>query len=808
MKQIYITLLQIILVAQVFGQNVFFINGKVHKVSGEPISHVSMMIKGTRFVSITNDKGEYSFPRVPQGNYELYVSSVEINPKTLPINVNKNYLDLHIHVGIKGEVSLDEVKVTRNTVKREIETSGFAVNVVETKEAALRNMQTNELLDRTVGVRVRQNGGLGSDVQYNLNGMSGRSIGIFIDGIEISTYGSSFNLNSIPPAMIEHIEVYKGVLPAHLSGDLMGGAVNVVLKKGFSQNNLTAALSYGSFNTFQSDVSGQYRNEKNGLTFRAAAFLTKTDNSYKIWGKFARNTLPDLTMEPVVAKRFWDAYQSYGGRFEIGYTDVKWADQFFLGYNGSDTYKEIQHGQTMGKPYMGRSAEYQGHVFSLNYNKKDLIFEGLQFSVNANYSNRETYIQDTVSWVYNWSGDKMIGFHGNPIKTREGAQQGEPTMNRINREIVTTRSNLGYAFSSNHNVSLNHVFNTVNRDDNDALKLTAGKEFRSDSDLGKHVLALNYEAQWMGSSLKSNVFAKLYRQKATHWAPGYRIENGTPLFFRQVTQNNKSVIGYGVALSYALRPNVVLIGSTERAVRMPSESEIFGSADENTLANLGLNPEVSDNFNLGFKLGSFDVAAHKFSFSGNGFWRNMNDRIMRKASEGRNDELPEASPFVNIGIAQAAGFEGEIAYIYNNNLNVNLNFSKFKSLYKQKYDPATGGVLDKYNKQLPNEPFFTVNTSAQYSFNNVLQKNSSMNVYYNAGFVEAFYIGWLGIEQELTPRQFYNDLGISYRFPNRRIVASLDAKNIFNAEIYDNFAVQKPGRAFYFKINYTINKFK
>ncbi|VTP86645.1 TonB-dependent receptor plug domain-containing protein [Sphingobacterium daejeonense] len=74
---------------------------------------------------------------------------------------------------------------------------------------------------------------------------TGRSVGIFIDGIEISTYGSSFNLNNIPPAMIERIEVYKGVLPAHLTGDLLGGAINIVLKKGTSTNNLSASISYG-----------------------------------------------------------------------------------------------------------------------------------------------------------------------------------------------------------------------------------------------------------------------------------------------------------------------------------------------------------------------------------------------------------------------------------------------------------------------------------------------------------------------------------------------------------------------------------
>jgi outer membrane cobalamin receptor len=128
------------------------------------------------------------------------------------------------------------------------------------------------MLDRTVGIRVRQNGGLGSAVNYNLNGMSGNSVRIFIDGISISTYGESFSLNSIPPALIERIEVYKGVIPAHLADDALGGAINVILKKG-GMNNLSASVSYGSFNTFQTNFNASFREEKTGFTVKALAFI-------------------------------------------------------------------------------------------------------------------------------------------------------------------------------------------------------------------------------------------------------------------------------------------------------------------------------------------------------------------------------------------------------------------------------------------------------------------------------------------------------------------------------------------------------
>jgi outer membrane cobalamin receptor len=158
------------------------------------------------------------------------VSSVEIETRSIKINVNQAHTEIPVVVKHQS-LDLAEVNVVQKTEKREIETSGFAVNIIETKDIAQRNVQTNEMLDRTVGIRVRQNGGLGSAVNYNLNGMSGNSVRIFIDGISISTYGESFSLNSIPPALIERIEVYKGVIPAHLADDALGGAINVILKK-------------------------------------------------------------------------------------------------------------------------------------------------------------------------------------------------------------------------------------------------------------------------------------------------------------------------------------------------------------------------------------------------------------------------------------------------------------------------------------------------------------------------------------------------------------------------------------------------
>ncbi|GEM67007.1 TonB-dependent receptor [Sphingobacterium mizutaii NBRC 14946 = DSM 11724] len=805
MKQFYLSTLFLFICFVGFAQN-STITGKVHLLDGTPVSKATVRIEGTPIVCVSDDEGLYKLDQVPYGKQTILVTSIEIKSKRLPIEVNKPSYDLHIHIDPRGEISLDEVRVQGNSVKREIETKGFAVNVIETKEASTRNIQTNELLDRTVGVRVRQSGGLGSEVQYNLNGMTGRSVGIFIDGIEISTYGSSFNLNNIPPSMIDRIEVYKGVLPAHLTGDLLGGAINIVLKKGTSSNNLSASVSYGSFNTTQSDISGLYRNSKTGFTTRVSGSFLNSDNDYEIWGKFSKYIEPNgVVRRNYRTKRFFDGYRALSGRFEFGFTDVKWADAFFLGYNISDSHKEIQHGQTMGTPYMGRTSDATANVLSLTYNKKNLFVPGLSLNTNAVHSFRSTNILDTIPWAYNWDGQIRLDLNGDPIRRLDGAQQGKPAMTDIDRQVTNIRTNLSYDILSGHRFSVNHVFYTVDRKDKNLLIKDGNTGINSSNDLAKNVVSFNYEAQTFSNKLTTNLFYKIYQQSIASKTFTGVIENGQTKIVENVNKDNRVNYGYGLAASYKLFNRLILLASGERAVRMPVDVETFGSPEDNVLANPGISPEISDNYNAGFRLGTYDFGDHRFSIGTNVFWRNTKDRIMPRANELINSQEIELTQYINLGLSQSLGFEGELTYAHKDKLTLLFNFSKFNSLFKQQFDPTSGQQMTYYNKQIPNEPFYTMNGNVHYRLDNIIQKSSQLNLFYNIGYVAPFSTVWPESDWFVTPAQYAQNLGVSYVFPSKKIILALDVKNVFNAELYDNFGVQKPGRGFYLKLNYSIN---
>ncbi|MCC4212058.1 TonB-dependent receptor [Leeuwenhoekiella parthenopeia] len=783
----------------------FNLSGVVKDANGYLVPQAQIKLSGSGISkeTQTNDAAVYSFRDLPSGTYNLEILSGDFIGFDQVVIKNAN-LRHDIQLDNAGDYELDAVAIRAESIKTKMEKQGFAVNVVNTEEAAQRNIQTNELLNTTVGVKIRQNGGLGSNVEYSLNGLSGSAVRIFIDGIPISTFGSAFNLNSIPPSMIQQIEVYKGVVPGHLSDDALGGAINIVLDKS-AATNLNASVSYGSFNTFQASVNGLYRFDKSGFTVKASGFHNYSDNDYEVSGRSIVVTGLGGVQTPITARRFNDAYRSTGGIVQIGYTDVSWADQFYVGFTGSDDYKEVQHGAFMTiMPYKGRFYESDVALANLSYQKSDLFAEGLDVTVNGYYGSRNRQLNDTVAAAYSWNGERAIDFRGDEYEYTWGSQQeGGPTLLKISRNVASVRSGISYAFNDAHKVLFNHVYSSIDREDSDALRPLLENTFVGTRDLHKNILSLTYEVNAFNDRLKASLFGKYYQQKTISKDPELVTNDaGNRVIVDEVVSSNKKFEGYGFAASYGITPKVFVLASAEKAIRLPNETEIFGNDGDNVVANSGINPEQSNNYNLGFRLGAFDFNWHQLTLSANFFTRNIKDRIGLpiETSLNVNDEL---IVYVNQGSGTSKGFDAQLNYNFNDKLSANFNISKFDLKIENRGTEVA----------VPNTPFLTMNGNLRYSLKNLLQKQSRLDLFYTLYYTDEFsYLvpqgsNTVGDEFFKVPEQLAQDLGLSYFFPDKCFVLSFDVKNIFDRPVYDNLSVQKPGRAFYLKLNYSINSF-
>ena len=114
---------------------------------------------------------------------------------------------------MKDSVMLDNVTITGKSKTQRLREGALAVNAIDIRSMISSINSLNGLVDRTAGVKVREEGGVGSDFDLSINGMSGNSVRYFLDGVPLDTKGSGVTLANLPVNLIDHIEIYKGVVP-------------------------------------------------------------------------------------------------------------------------------------------------------------------------------------------------------------------------------------------------------------------------------------------------------------------------------------------------------------------------------------------------------------------------------------------------------------------------------------------------------------------------------------------------------------------------------------------------------------------
>lgn len=697
--------------------------------------------------------------------------------------------------------NIEQVTLSKaEAIKTEIEKEGYAVNVIETKELSLRNIQTNELLDRSAGVRIRQNGGLGSHTHYNINGMTGNAVRIFIDGVPASNYGQSFSLNSIPPSLIDRIEVYKGVVPGHISEDSLGGAINIILKKQ-NKDIVNASYSFGSFNTHQANVNASHRTDK-GMFVDISAFYNYSDNDYEVWGDqiVFVDYLGRLTRNNK-AKRFHDKFRSYGSKIEVGWAGVKWADRFSIGGIFSDDYKEIQHGVTMQRVFGDRHTRRNANVATLNYRKNNLFTEGLSLKVDASYSHQKAQAIDSVGIMYDWRG-AIRNPDGTPVRYTSGAELGSRKTEEVNtNKSLAVRANLGYQINENNSVFVNYLFNNFDRGISDEYLPLGLQKLQNTRDLQKNITTVTFENLAFSRRLRTNIFYKHYQQKVTSNEP-YQVNSvPTPTYDVRKIEKIEKYNGYGATVSYALTSKLYLMSSAEKAIRFPNENEIFGNVS-NLVNPSNVHAEESLNANIGINLTNLNIGKHNIKANVSLFYRDTKGMIRQAETPGNSG----TTYYENLEDVMTKGVDAEINYSYDNRLNFSLTASRFDVLFNTEFNNKGERYLY-YKQQIRNEPSFKFNAGISYFFDNFILKNAKAGFNYHIHYVNQFQRNWSNVGRtnlEIIPTQFANDAGFIFTFPNKKITIGIDAKNIFNRQLYDNFGLQKPGRAFYGKLTYNI----
>lgn len=251
------------------------LSGKVISKDKEAVPYATVRLKETAYGCTANEEGMY-FLYAPPGKYTLVVSAVGYEAVERQVTLTRERQKMHVTLR-DLQISLDEVVVMGNEVGR-VNRSAFNAVAVDARALQNSTKTLSDALAKVPGLKLRESGGVGSDMSMMLDGFSGKHIKVFIDGVPQEGVGESFGLNNIPVNFADRIEVYKGVVPVGFGTDALGGVINIVTGKHPKGWSLDASYSYGSFNTHRSYANFSYTSGK-GLMFEVNAFQNYSETT-------------------------------------------------------------------------------------------------------------------------------------------------------------------------------------------------------------------------------------------------------------------------------------------------------------------------------------------------------------------------------------------------------------------------------------------------------------------------------------------------------------------------------------------------
>lgn len=731
----------------------------------------------------TGADGSYSLVIDRSGTYILRVSYMGYETaeyRDFRIEGGRTY-GLDFSLEPSGE-ALSGAVIKGTSEARTIERLPYNVSAMETGKLKNTTMDLSQVIGKMSGVRIRESGGLGSEVNVSLNGFSGRHVKIFIDGVPMEGMNSAFGLNNIPAGMAKRIEVYKGVVPVELGGDALGGAINIVTDESM-RTRVSASYSYGSFNTHKSNVYAEHTTS-NGFYASLNLYQNYSDNDYKVDVRILDLDTQVYKDGTVRVRRFHGQYHNEAAVLKLGVLDKPFADRLTVGFIGGYEYQQVQNASSMDFVFGQRYNTSSTLTPSLSYVKRFDVLEGLRVSLTGNYNFGKSFSADTAARTYNWYGEYM-----------EKKQKGELSYRKYHYRDRNGAANLRMTLTParGHSVSFSSTFTSFSRVGYDEVEPKESDSYPRNS--LKNVSGLSYRYDWK-DRLNVSAFAKNY----LNYLEAYIDPEGGANYSHY--RSTMSYWGAGSALTWFAGKRMQVKASYEHSYRLPTSKELFGSGDGIEVGSATLKPESSDNFNLGFSADIVDLKDHSLTGSVNLQYRDVKDYIRRTISQTNGTATSS-----NEGKVRSIGADVDLRYRFRDVFYVGGNFSWFDMRNMSRYKPGTNVESTIYKDRIPNQPYMYGNADAGVNVRNLFRKGSLLNVHYMFNYIHKFYFDWPGYNGRSIPTQLTHDILVSCSFGGRHdFTVSLEARNILDERLFDNYNLQKPGRSFSVKLTYDFSR--
>ena len=717
---------------------------KVTDEKGNALAGVNVHILNTDFFSQSDDAGQFRFPNLPKGLYNLEISAVGFARIEKQVNIPlSGTLNFSM---VSSATQLDVVVVTAEKKEANIQLVPVSISAFSSREISDYRLWASKDLKGVVSNLYAADPGDGRNV-ISIRGITSTSydpaVVTYIDGVP------QFTLDTYIPQLfdVDHIDVLKGPQGTLYGRNAMGGVINIVTKKPDNEIHASLEASLGNYGlqryTFQLNaplISGKLFLGAAGLYEGSNGFYTNDFNNshFDQQHRFADNIylkyLLDATWSFTLnMKNLWNRDD---GAFPLNpsvasaFTNPYHLDQNAIGEmidNSLNSSLSIRH--TGAKMDFSSLTAYQSNYRFYNtpidgdFSPLDII------SIVNNYGKpwnkvsawtEELRLSSATASVspLKWAAGTYLFLQQSPNKQgthfgEDASLYGSPDSNytiinttQIKNQGLALYSQAEYAFSKNWNIRG----------------------------------GLRYDYQQSHAEVS-----------------GLYLPDGSPFGFptQPDTTGKTTYHAWSPMLSLSFYPNehAHIYASYNRGFRTGGLTQL--SSDPSQPPLYPYQPEYSNNYELGLKTNYFE---NRFHANLAVFYNTVQDVQVPTLI------LPDAITVIkNAGGLTSKGFEAELQALVLSGLEITYHFGYTHAVYTNGKLSSNGNAVDLDGKHQVFTPDITSMLAIQY--NRAMDKSKDLNAFAR---VEWFYFGKqyfdLSNLQSQSAYQLLNaSAGISYR---------------------------------------------
>ena len=749
----------------------------------QPLDGVSVILENSNIGTISNHIGMFRMKLPSKSSRRIKVQYMGYESRNIILNkklcVNDS-ICCNVELQPKNNILSDVIVLGKSKAQRHREVPS-AITIIDSQELKYKTATLNEILDNAAGIKVAQQGGLGNASRIIIQGMDGKRIGIFINGMPMGN-SDEFQLSSIPIDMVDEVEIYKGIIPAWLGGDGLGGAVNIRLKD-FKKNHLEMAFEAASYNTYIGSLQLKHYLGKTSTALHAGATMNYAKNNYSFSSPFELGR---------IIHRDHDAY-THGG-FNVGITSQQWwFDQFDLTLSADYYRKEIQGG-LMNVQNNIQHAFTRTRSASTSLSLEKSFLKGkltAQFHSIIGFSLVNQV--DTSHYCYDFIGNRF------PSGSGRGEIGAVPNDSHDRHTTVRELLNLTYKIGNNQLVTwtTNYRYGCKMPKDELADSYSRLPTSGYPSRLHSIVSGLTHELKLYGGKFTNELGIKLFNHhsEVLPFAEAIMLQDKL-----KASTNHSTMAGWSEAMALHLLPNnaLTLKASVQSTVRMPIAEELFGDGVL-LLPSEKLRPERSFNINAGAIWLINAMRYPQVRIGINTFYMSAKDMIKLMYSSMN-------MAYDNIGKVRVMGIDMEMESKLNRWLDLQGNIT-WQDARDMRKEAVGGGENFHYRYRIPNMPYLFGNVGVRLHKDGLLSKSSSSAFASTFGFTKAFSYNWEASKHNtmLIPARYCWDVAVHHSF-NKRCQLSFEIRNILNRENWAEFRYPMERRTFHLKMKYIINK--